>query len=406
MTVPGVSSSITGNPALLRPRTRPNLPKLTKTHVDNLTASGDRDAWIWDSTLPGFGVRAQPSGRKTYVARYRTGNRTQRKLTVGRCSDLTPDQARELARRIFGRVAAGEDPAQDRRETLSAPDVAGMADRYMREHARPFKKPNSIRQDERNWRLYVLPAIGSKKVEAVTRGDVIAILGKLAHSPSTSNLTRALLSKAFNLAIEWEWRKSGNPCKGVKRHSIPQRETILTPGQLAAMDAAIGRLVDSGHISQPSANLFRLLALTGCRLREIMSARREWVDEGRRLLMLPDSKTGQRRINLPPKAIEIIRSMPPSEWLIPGPKAGPMQHPYRAWRLVLTEAGLPKTIRCHDLRHSFGSLGHRAGLSQRQIADMLGHANMATTARYLHGYTEDRTHAVDTVAGIITSNWQ
>lgn len=382
------------------------MSKISKTVVDALKAEDGRDAWIWDSTLPGFGVRAQPSGRKTYVARYRNQVRVQRKLTIGRCTDLTPDQARELARKIFARVAAGEDPAETRREALDAPTVKDMADRYMREHALPYKKKNSIYQDERNWRLYVLPAIGNKRLETVTRSDIIALHTKLAYSPATANLTRALLSKAFNLAIEWGWVKV-NPCVGVKRYKIKHREAILTPKQLAAMDAAITTLADRGAIGPQHAGLFRLLALTGCRLREIMNAKFEWVDEARRLLLLPDSKVGQRRINLPPKAIEIIRSLPNhTPWLVPNANnSGPLQYPYHAWRAVLAEAGLPSTIRPHDLRHSFGSLGHRAGLSQRQIAELLGHRTMATTERYLHGFVEDRSRAVDTVADVISAEW-
>lgn len=380
------------------------MSKISKSIVDALQPDDDRDAWVWDSTLPGFGVRAQLSGRKTFVARYRTQFRVQRKMTIGRCSDITPEQARELARKVFARVAAGEDPAQAKRDHMAAPTVADMSTRYMTEHALPFKKPASIRQDERNWRMYVVPAFGKKRVDAVTRSDIIALHTKLSWSPATANLTRALLSKAFNLSIEWGWTKV-NPCVGVKRYKIRQRETILSAQQLAAMDRACDSLLASGQIQQGHADLFRLLALTGCRLREIMHARQEWVDVGRRLLMLPDSKTGARRINLPPQAIAIIEAMPTGPWLIPGFRGKPMLDCYRAWRLVLAEAGLPKGIRCHDLRHTFGSLGHRAGLSQRQIADMLGHANMSTTERYLHGFVEDRTRAVDTVADVISAGW-
>lgn len=94
------------------------MPKITKTLVDNLAAPEKGEMSVWDSELQGFGVRIQPSGRKVYIVRYRTkdANRTQRKLTLCRASDTTPDKARALARDIFMRVAAGEDPAGERNQ--------------------------------------------------------------------------------------------------------------------------------------------------------------------------------------------------------------------------------------------------------------------------------------------------
>lgn len=381
------------------------MSKLLKSKIDALKPVDGRDAWLWDATLPGFGVRAQVSGRKTYVARYRTQRGIQRKMTIGRCTDLTPDQARELARKVFGQVAAGQDPAEEKQAIKEAPTVRDLSERYMREHSYPNKKPNSIRQDERNWRLYILPAIGSKKVEDVRRSDILAIIGKLTHSPATMNLVKALVSVAFKLAIEWEWRSTINPATGIKRQHIPHRENILTPKQLATLNLTAWQMVHSGDIYPQHARLFRLLALTGCRLREIMHARQEWVDRNRRILFLPDSKVGQRRISLPQEAMGIIDGIPAGEWLIPAPTdpTKPMSDPYREWNVVIARAGLPLRTRPHDLRHTFGSLGHRAGLSQRQIADMLGHRTLATTERYLHGFVEDRAHAVETVANVIST---
>ncbi len=81
-----------------------------------------------------------------------------------------------------------------------------------------------------------------------------------------------------------------------------------------------------------------------------------------------------------------------------------MQKPYGSWYKLTKAAGLPG-LRFHDLRHTAGSLGHMAGLTQRQIADMLGHSNMATTERYLHGYAGDAASAADVVAQRITQAW-
>lgn len=368
------------------------MPKITKATVEALQPG----AWAWDATLPGFGVRAQDSGRKTYVARYRTTAGRQRKMTLGRCCDLSPDQARDRARQVFAAAAAGEDPAAARAEARGAPTMADLEAAYWAQHA-PYKKASSLVHDRRNW-ARIQAALGRRRVAELTKADCIALHASLASKPASANHVRALLGKAMALATSWGWR-ADNPVRGTPRFRVAARETILTPAQLADMDAALAQF------PQPFANLVRLLALTGCRLNEIAAARRDWVDVGRRLLVLPDSKTGPRSVPLPAAALAIIETMPPHEWLIPGRLPGRhMGHPWEAWKRLKAAAGLPPRLRIHDLRHTAGSLGHAAGLSQRQIADQLGHKHLATTARYLHA-TTGPGQAADVMAAAVSSAW-
>ena len=383
------------------------MPKLTRTAIDNATPTG-KDLWIWDSELQGFGIRIQPSGRKTYVTRYRTCAGTQRKQTLARCSDMAPDKAREMARRVFAAVAQGLDPADQRSQQRDAPAMEELAARYQRDHAGPFKKPKSADMDASNWRLHILPAMARRKVRDVSRPDVLSRHGSLALKPATANQVLALLSKAFNLAEEWGWRdRLTNPCAGVKKFPIRQRELILSAAQLKALNATLTDMVEDGTLRPHTAALFRLLLLTGARKTEIMLARREWVDTDRQLLLLPDSKTGQKRIHLPDAAMAIIGAMPDGRWLIPGHVLGkPMLSANKAWQRVKARAGLPAELRIHDLRHTAGSWGHAAGLSQKEIADQLGHTQMSTTERYLHGTNSRRSGVANRVADAITAAWK
>lgn len=382
------------------------MTKLTKTLVDKLAAA-DRDVWAWDDEVPGFGVRVQPSGRKTYVVRYRNSRAQQRKQTVARCSDMPPDRARDLARKVFSAVAEGRDPMEERHQNRAAPTIEDLRDRYMKEYAEPYKKPRSVHEDERNWRIHVLPWFKGEAIRDITKARVVSMHASLSKTPGTANHCLALLSKAMNLAEDWGWREPGsNPCRRLKKYKMKEIEMILTPEQIHTLTQTVEDMAAAREIPKPLAYLVRLLMLTGCRLNEIMSAERAWVDTQRGLLLLPDSKVGQRRIALSPAALEIIASIPKGKWLIAGrEKDDHLRSPHGAWGRIKKRAGLPAALRFHDLRHTAGSLGHAAGLTQKQIQIMLGHKQASTTERYIHGAVDEGARVADALASVITQSW-
>ena len=58
---------------------------ITKRRVDALKAA-DREYFVWDRDLKGFGLRVQPTGEKSYVVKYRAGsgrNAPTRRVTLG-----------------------------------------------------------------------------------------------------------------------------------------------------------------------------------------------------------------------------------------------------------------------------------------------------------------------------------
>ena len=87
---------------------------LTRRTVEHLQPS-DKPWIARDARLVGFGVRVQPSGAKAFLVNYRTGSggrkARNRRIAIGRCDHLAPEQARRLAQELLGRVARGEDPA-------------------------------------------------------------------------------------------------------------------------------------------------------------------------------------------------------------------------------------------------------------------------------------------------------
>jgi hypothetical protein len=87
---------------------------ITSRAVESVSA-GERDQYIWDFELPGFGVKVTPAGSRIYLVQYRMGGRKgrTRRITIGRHGAISAEAARETATRIKETLAAGRDPAAD-----------------------------------------------------------------------------------------------------------------------------------------------------------------------------------------------------------------------------------------------------------------------------------------------------
>jgi Arm DNA-binding domain len=129
--------------------------KITKRAVD-ATVPGDKDMFLWDTDLKGFGLKVSPAGSKVYLVQYQLGGRetpTQR-YTIGKHgSPWTPDKAREEAARLLGRVANEVDPTKERKAKIlahradaEAQTLAEFVARYIDEYAKPYKKSRSVEE--------------------------------------------------------------------------------------------------------------------------------------------------------------------------------------------------------------------------------------------------------------------
>jgi hypothetical protein len=174
------------------------MPKLTKRTVDAL-APGSKDYFLWDSQIPGFGVRVMQSGAKTYQAQYRKGGRTRR-VSLGRHGKITADEARRLAKEVMGLVARGENPAEDISKHRKAPTVAALCERFFEAHAKERCKISTQKEYRRAIDLFIVPALGSFKVVDVERRDIAELHHKFRDRPYQANRTLGVLSKMFNLA--------------------------------------------------------------------------------------------------------------------------------------------------------------------------------------------------------------
>ncbi|HKI01168.1 MAG TPA: site-specific integrase [Thermoanaerobaculia bacterium] len=359
--------------------------KITKRMVDGVVLPASGEVNLWDSEVPGFSLRVRSTGSRVYVVEYRNRAQRKRRVTLGPHGRLTVDQARDLARQILAAVARGEDPAEDRQESLSAPTIDDLASRYLEQHAAPKKKASSTSADARALRLYVFPFLGRRKVAEVGVKDIAELHNAMLDKPIQANRTLALLSKMFSLAERWGLRSPGlNPCHGIDRFPENRRERFLSGAEIARLGAV---LVEE-ELHEPFVVLaIRLLLLTGARRDEVLTLRWSDVDFERSALRLPDSKTGAKVIPLGPAALSLLALAPRLEenpYVIPGRRVGGrLVGIHRPWVRIRDRAGL-ENVRLHDLRHSFASIGAAAGLGLPILGAILGHRSHATTARYAH----------------------
>ena len=326
---------------------------------------------VYDSEVKGFGVRITKAGARAWVINYRANGR-QRRATIGDVADWPVQLAREQAKSMKRLVDQGCDPVTERAVARQAPTVADLVDRYEVD-VLPKKAPRSHGEDRALGRRLVA-RLGQLKVAAVRHADLDQLHREIsrAGTPIRANRVISLASRLFNLAIKWGWR-ADNPCRGIERNPERPRARYLTPSELVRLAAAL-----DARPEQPSADVIRLLLLTGARRGEVLRATWDMFDLVAGVWTKPSAATKQRRehrIPLSAPAVQILarrrEAAGDSPFLFPGAADRPQGDLKRFWRTVCREAQIAGA-RIHDCRHSHASILASAGLSLPVIGACLG----------------------------------
>lgn len=365
--------------------------RITKRLVDQV-APAERDLFVWDTSLRGFGLKVTPTGSRIYVVQYRMGGRSTplKRLTIGKHgSPWTADQARTEAEKLLGQVAQGVDPGAERKEQLAkAFTVNELADRYVLQHLAVKNKPSTQKEFRRIVEAMIKPAIGRLAVSAVTRGDISALHHRHRDTPRQANLMLSILSKMFNLAEVWGFRSDNtNPCRLIERYRESKRERFLSDAEVTELGRALTELEDTKQEQVNLVNAVRLLLLTGCRLGELLALRWEHVDLRGGVLQIHDAKAGDRVHPIGALTMAFLANLPRSgKWVLSGmDPAKPLSKSTleHAWIRMRTKAGL-RDVRLHDLRHTVGTYAGQTGANAFLIRDKLGHKTLAMTGRYVN----------------------
>src|SRR5215203_6207795 len=102
--------------------------KLSKSKVEEISPAA-RDVVVWDTDLPGFGVRVKLTGVRSYIVQYRNrATGASKRMTIGQHGPLlTFDQAKRQARAMLTDAMRGKDPVEERRRARNAPIMADLA---------------------------------------------------------------------------------------------------------------------------------------------------------------------------------------------------------------------------------------------------------------------------------------
>ncbi|TCZ53945.1 tyrosine-type recombinase/integrase [Roseicella aquatilis] len=370
--------------------------------------AGEPTAFYWDTSLPGFGILARPSGRRSWIAQYRVAGRSRR-VTMGDLSTVTLAEAREKAREVLALAKLGHDPQAEKLKARAALTVLEVIEGGTSAHgpfagylayAKARMRPSSAWQAEHHLKQQAKPLHGLA-MESVDRAAIAALLRRIESQsgPAGANRLRT------RLAALWKWAiGSGlvacevNPVLPVpKAVENGPRERVLSDAELAL----IWRCTAGGHAYD---RIVRLLLLTAARRDEVGAmawAEIQVAPDGQSALWtLPAarSKNGlPHEVTLGPLA---VAQLPKRREKNPLVFSGP-EHSYSAWSQPKNRLGarMLKALRAdflkqhgrqpedgeamlphwtlHDFRRTFSTWANETGIEPHVVEACLNHVSGA-----------------------------
>ncbi|MGE5825418.1 MAG: tyrosine-type recombinase/integrase [Bacteroidota bacterium] len=267
-------------------------------------------------------------------------------------------------------------------------------------------------------------ALGDRPLASITDDDVFRILEEIRSEParvyagrdadgrpiqrakglratSTCNRYLAAIQALFTWAIKRRLAPRGwdNPARRVER--APERNAVV---RFLAQDELERLLKACRSSSWTRLYLLVLMALTtGARRSELLSLTWGDVDLERAVAHLRDTKNGH------PRTLPLVLAVLEELRRFREERAEVRLFPARAsklnarvfdpsWQTALRTAGI-KSFRFHDLRHTCASYLAQNGASLLEIADVMGHRQLAMVKRYAHLTTDSKAKLVNRILG-------
>jgi integrase len=391
--------------------------------------AADKRREIPDRGCAGLYLVVQPTGKKSWALRYRTGGKPA-KLTLGPLASepdaaepvlghaLTLSEARATATKALNQIKRGIDLAAVRKEekTRAREQHSDTVDKAMIEFMLRYKgrKRQGIRESTQYltghhlglklegdaWKPTgrgILKHWSGRPLASITKREAIALLEKMADSTEkgvTANRALTVLKTFFGWCVKRDMLAI-SPVAAIDAPSTEEtRERILTDAEIKTLWAA------ADAVGYPYGRLIQLLLLTGARRDELRQATWSEFDLESKTWTLPGARVKNGRdhlVPLSPLAIDILRSLPrigQGRLLFTLNGRVPYNHLDMPEAMKLAEHWTP-----HDLRRTFATGLQALEVPVEVIEEALNHKSGTRSgvagiyAR--HRYVAERTQALE-----------
>lgn len=378
-----------------------------------------KQAFLWDVTAPGLGLRATPAGKPAYVFQGVYQGKDLR-ITIGSPAAWSIPDAQAKARELQRLIDEGKDPRDLKREALAAQAekqaAAAVQAVTVGEVWAVYLEARRAHWGVRHHADHVkLVQAGGEVSKRGTRGRGVTVAGPLhplmglalrdltapvieawaAREAQTRPTSARLAWRCLKAFLSWcaeqpEYAPvlpSVNPAKTKKaREALGKagvKQDALLKEQLPAWFAAVQQ------IQNPIAAAYlQVLVLTGARPGEVLGLRWEDVNTKWKGLTIRDKVEGERVIPLTPYVSHLLHSLPRrSEWVFPSTARGKdtegqtLSIPRAPHNAACAVAGI-EGLTLHGLRRSFKSLTEWLEIPAGVVAQIMGHKPSATAEKH------------------------
>ena len=381
-----------------------------------------KQAFMWDVTAPGLGLRATPAGKPAYVFQSVYQGKDIR-LTIGSPAAWSIPDAQAKARELQRLIDEGKDPRDLKREAIAAVE----AKRQQEQEQEQADKVAAVTVGEA-WAAYVaertphwgdlhrkdherLTRAGGETSKRGTRGRGVTIAGPLhpllglalrdltapvieawaAREAQTRPTAARLAWRLLKAFLGWcaeqpEYAPvlpSVNPAKTKKaREALGKakaKDDSLLKEQLPAWFAAVRSIGN-----QTVAAYLQTLLLTGARPGEVLAMRWDDLNTQWRSLTIRDKVEGERVIPLTPYVHHLLAALPRrNEFVFASSRNEntPLTEPNHAHDKACKVAAIDG-LTLHGLRRSFGTLSEWLEAPSGVVAQIQGHKPSATAEKH------------------------
>ena len=376
--------------------------------------AGKAQAFLWDMTAPGLGLRATPAGKPAYVFQGEFKQKTIR-ITIGNPDAWSIPQAQEKARELQRQIDEGHDPRDLKRDVLAAAiekktvaaaqavTVGDVWPRYL-EEGKPKRKDAFKPRYRADLEAMAAPGGEKKKRgEGNTRPGPLFPLLALALSQVNEDTLKSWFDREA-LTGKHQAARALMMFRGFMRWCSAKPEYRALIDRDAGKAAAIVEALPSNtrrtdaleaaqvpgwwsgveQLNNRTASVYlRALLLTGARREEIAALKWADVDFQWRKLTIADKVEATRVIPLTPYLAQQLAALPRiNEFVFASSgKAGRIADTRASHAKALQSAGID-SLTIHGLRRSFSLLGESAGAPAGAIAQVMGHKPSATAEGY------------------------